>query len=151
LKKSPPPWTDKHSEVVRFIKSKTFDFEPSKPSSIAFTTTTSALSLIPPLLKTIPLLAGATAATACQDHLWLFSTLIPDLAKITQRMRLPVMKFGGQIMYSRTFADVEKAAEMLLKILEEKKRAMMQIPLGFDIEWKASFRSGWFSCFSFCN
>ncbi|MED6158962.1 hypothetical protein PIB30_037934 [Stylosanthes scabra] len=58
------------------------------------------------------------------------------------RMRLPVMKFGGQIMYSRTFADVEKAAEKLLKVLEEKKRSMVQIPLGFDIEWKPSFRSG---------
>ncbi|KAL4380285.1 hypothetical protein AHAS_Ahas04G0018200 [Arachis hypogaea] len=58
------------------------------------------------------------------------------------RMRLPVIKFAGQIMYSRTFADVEKSAEKLLKILEEKKRQMVQIPLGFDIEWKPSFRSG---------
>ena len=64
-------------------------------------------------------------------------------------MRLPVMKFSGQIMYSRTFDDVEKAATKLLKILEEKKREIVQIALGFDIEWRPTFKRGWFSCFLF--
>ncbi|XP_061369169.1 3'-5' exonuclease-like [Gastrolobium bilobum] len=58
------------------------------------------------------------------------------------RMKLPVMKFSGQIMYSRTFSDVEKAATKLLKILEEKKKETMQIAIGLDIEWKPSFRKG---------
>ncbi|KAK7331450.1 hypothetical protein VNO77_25675 [Canavalia gladiata] len=58
------------------------------------------------------------------------------------RMRLPVMKFSGQIMYSRTFDDVDKAATKLLKILEEKKREMAQIAVGFDIEWRPTFRKG---------
>lgn len=59
-------------------------------------------------------------------------------------MRLPVMKFCGKIMYSRTFNDVEKAVTKFLKIIEEKKREMMQIAIGFDIEWKPTFRKGWF-------
>ncbi|KAK7311448.1 hypothetical protein RJT34_09595 [Clitoria ternatea] len=58
------------------------------------------------------------------------------------RMRLPVMKFSGQIMYSRTFDDVEKAATRLLKFLDEKKREMSQIAIGFDIEWKPTFTKG---------
>nr|KYP57014.1 Werner syndrome ATP-dependent helicase isogeny [Cajanus cajan] len=58
------------------------------------------------------------------------------------RMRLPVLKFSGQIMYSRTFDAVEKAAAKLLQILEERKREMMQIVIGFDIEWKPTFKKG---------
>ncbi|CAK8567103.1 unnamed protein product [Lathyrus sativus] len=58
------------------------------------------------------------------------------------KMRLPVMKFCGQIMYSRTFNDVEKAVTKFLKIIEEKKREMIQIAIGFDIEWKPTFRRG---------
>lgn len=60
-------------------------------------------------------------------------------------MTLPVMKFSGQISYSRTFDAVEKAATKLLQILQE----MMQIAIGFDIEWKPTFRKGQFSFFSF--
>lgn len=55
------------------------------------------------------------------------------------------MKFSGQISYSRTFDAVEKAATKLLQILQE----MMQIAIGFDIEWKPTFRKGRFSFFSF--
>ncbi|KAI5406442.1 hypothetical protein KIW84_052970 [Lathyrus oleraceus] len=58
------------------------------------------------------------------------------------KMRLPVMKFCGKIMYSRTFNDVEKAVTKFLKIIEEKKSEMMQIAIGFDIEWKPTFRKG---------
>lgn len=64
-------------------------------------------------------------------------------------MQLPVMKFSGQIMYSRTFDGVEKAITELLKILEEKKREMMQTAIGIDIEWRPSFKKGWFSFFFF--
>ena len=55
------------------------------------------------------------------------------------------MKFSGQISYIRTFDAVEKAATKLLQILQE----MMQIAIGFDIEWKPTFRKGRFSFFSF--
>lgn len=52
------------------------------------------------------------------------------------------MKFCGKIMYSRTFTDVEKAVTKFLKSIEEKKRDMMQIPIGFDIEWRPTFKRG---------
>ncbi|KAK7387613.1 hypothetical protein VNO78_28532 [Psophocarpus tetragonolobus] len=57
-------------------------------------------------------------------------------------MRLPVIKFSGQIMYSRTFDAVENAATKLLQILHEKKTQMMEFAIGFDIEWKPTFRKG---------
>jgi hypothetical protein len=75
-------------------------------------------------------------------------TFLFILAKGHSKMRLPVMKFCGQILYSRTFNDVEKAVTKFVKNIEEKKREMMQIAIGFDIEWKPTFRRGWF-CFSF--
>lgn len=59
------------------------------------------------------------------------------------------MKFSGQIFYIRTFDAVEKAATKLLQILQEKTTDMMQTAIGFDIEWKPTFRKGRFSFFSF--
>ncbi|XVE81253.1 hypothetical protein DITRI_Ditri15bG0048700 [Diplodiscus trichospermus] len=56
--------------------------------------------------------------------------------------RYPPFRFGGQILYSRTDAEVEKAAMELLKILEIKKKEMGQVTIGFDIEWKPSFQRG---------
>lgn len=58
------------------------------------------------------------------------------------RMRYPAMKFGGQITYSRTAVEVEKAAMEVLKTLEAKKNEMGQNAVGFDIEWKPTFRRG---------
>ncbi|KAL9332843.1 hypothetical protein ACSQ67_002453 [Phaseolus vulgaris] len=58
------------------------------------------------------------------------------------RMRLPAIKFNGRIMYSRTFDSVEKAAAKLLQALGEKNREIVQIAIGFDIEWKPSFTKG---------
>jgi len=63
-------------------------------------------------------------------------------------MRLPAIKFSGRIMYSRTFDSVEKAAAKLLQALDVKNREIMQIAIGFDIEWKPSFTKGCFSVFS---
>jgi len=51
-------------------------------------------------------------------------------------------------MYSRTFDSVEKAAAKLLQALDVKNREIMQIAIGFDIEWKPSFTKGCFSVFS---
>ncbi|XP_054805681.1 3'-5' exonuclease-like [Prosopis cineraria] len=58
------------------------------------------------------------------------------------KMRLPIMKFAGKIMYSKTANGVEKAALELLNVLDAKKRNIEQIALGLDIEWRPSFRRG---------
>ncbi|KAK3187972.1 hypothetical protein Dsin_027533 [Dipteronia sinensis] len=58
------------------------------------------------------------------------------------KMKFPAMRFGGQILYSRTSMEVEKAAAELLQILEAKKGETCQVPIGLDIEWKPTFKSG---------
>ncbi|OMO88545.1 hypothetical protein COLO4_20229 [Corchorus olitorius] len=58
------------------------------------------------------------------------------------KLRYPPLRFGGEILYSRTTDEVEKAAGQLLKILEMKKKEMGQVAVGFDIEWKPTFRRG---------
>ncbi|XVF65326.1 hypothetical protein PTKIN_Ptkin09bG0238900 [Pterospermum kingtungense] len=58
------------------------------------------------------------------------------------RFRYPPLRFGGQILYSCTEAEVEKAAMGLLKFLELKKKEMGHVSIGFDIEWKPSFQRG---------
>ncbi|KAK0606928.1 hypothetical protein LWI29_006403 [Acer saccharum] len=58
------------------------------------------------------------------------------------KMKYPAMRFGGQILYSRTSMEVEKAAAELLEILEAKKGETCQVPIGLDIEWKPTFRKG---------
>ncbi|KAH0992561.1 hypothetical protein GBA52_004044 [Prunus armeniaca] len=66
--------------------------------------------------------------------------LFPKAANI--RMRYPVMKFGGQITYSRTAVQVEKAAMEVLKIIEAKEKEAGQTAVGFDIEWRPTFQRG---------
>ncbi|KAK4856235.1 hypothetical protein QYF36_015507 [Acer negundo] len=58
------------------------------------------------------------------------------------KMKYPAMRFGGQILYSRTSMEVEKAAAELLQILEAKKGETCQVPIGLDIEWKPIFKRG---------
>lgn len=58
------------------------------------------------------------------------------------RMKYHPLSFGGQILYSRTSAEVEKAAVELLQFLEVKKKETGQVAIGFDIEWRPSFRRG---------
>lgn len=57
-------------------------------------------------------------------------------------MRYPKITFGGKIVYSRTVSEVEKASEELLKFVEAKKRGAGHTVLGFDIEWKPTFKRG---------
>lgn len=52
------------------------------------------------------------------------------------------MSFGGQIVYSRTYSEVEKATKELLDMVEAKKQNMERISLGLDIEWRPTFRRG---------
>ncbi|KAK6266079.1 hypothetical protein QUC31_016916 [Theobroma cacao] len=58
------------------------------------------------------------------------------------KSRYPALRFGGQILYSRTRSEVEKAAMELLKTLKIKKKETGQVTVGFDIEWKPSFQRG---------
>ncbi|XP_055960868.1 3'-5' exonuclease isoform X2 [Mercurialis annua] len=58
------------------------------------------------------------------------------------KMRYPAMKFGGKILYSRTPADVDKAARELLKSVESIRKETSSASIGFDIEWKPTFKKG---------
>lgn len=60
------------------------------------------------------------------------------------KMRLPKMNFGGHIIYCRTASEVEKATAQLSKIVEAKRKEMEQVVFGFDIEWRPTFKKGWF-------
>ncbi|KAL6342667.1 hypothetical protein AAG906_013073 [Vitis piasezkii] len=78
-----------------------------------------------------------------EDKVVLFQNLRKkDLVYISSYMRLPKMNFGGHVVYSRTVTEVEKATAELLKIVETKKKEMGQAILGFDIEWRPTFRKG---------
>nr|XP_016438658.1 PREDICTED: Werner Syndrome-like exonuclease isoform X2 [Nicotiana tabacum] len=57
-------------------------------------------------------------------------------------MQYPEISFKGRIIYSRTTKEVEKSAVELLNFVEEKKRKEGHVALGFDIEWRPSFRKG---------
>ncbi|KAJ4749049.1 Werner Syndrome-like exonuclease [Rhynchospora pubera] len=68
-----------------------------------------------------------------------------DIAPTPRRVHLAqkfeVFKFGGRIAYCRTASEVEKATvELLNKI--EARNSTSQVPLGFDVEWKPSFKKG---------
>lgn len=54
-------------------------------------------------------------------------------------MRYPSIRFGGQIVFSRTVSEVEEATLGLLEIIVAGKRIMDHVPVGFDIEWRPSF------------
>lgn len=58
------------------------------------------------------------------------------------RLKYPAMRFGGQILYSRTSTDVEKAAMELRRVLDANRSEAGQVTVGFDIEWKPTFRKG---------
>ncbi|PWA77818.1 werner syndrome-like exonuclease [Artemisia annua] len=56
------------------------------------------------------------------------------------KVRIPAMTFKGHIVYSRTLSEVEKAADELLTFVETKTKDGGSAAIGFDIEWKPSFR-----------
>ncbi|KAJ6792563.1 Werner Syndrome-like exonuclease [Iris pallida] len=57
------------------------------------------------------------------------------------RQRYPSINFSGRIVYCRTAPEVESAtAELLERMKEEGKLSRM--PLGFDIEWRPTFKKG---------
>ncbi|XP_071720597.1 3'-5' exonuclease [Rutidosis leptorrhynchoides] len=71
-----------------------------------------------------------------------FSTPYRPYFRENMKMRCPAMTFKGQIVYSRTFSEVEKAAAELIKFLETKIKDDGRAVIGFDIEWKPTFRKG---------
>ncbi|XP_030467446.2 3'-5' exonuclease-like isoform X1 [Syzygium oleosum] len=60
----------------------------------------------------------------------------------SMRIKLPVMTFGGRIMYSRSATGVERAAAELLKKIDAMKSVMDQVIIGFDIEYRPTFQRG---------
>ncbi|CAM9003347.1 unnamed protein product [Rhodiola kirilowii] len=58
------------------------------------------------------------------------------------KLRYPFLKFEGRIVYSRTAEEVDRAAMQLLKFVEKREEKSVQVILGFDIEWRPSFRRG---------
>ncbi|GAB2295678.1 hypothetical protein Dimus_029832 [Dionaea muscipula] len=60
----------------------------------------------------------------------------------TVKMGYPVMNFGGQVIYSRTFDEVDESASQILKLVESQEKEMGELVLGVDIEWKPSFKRG---------
>ncbi|KAI7741988.1 hypothetical protein M8C21_014723 [Ambrosia artemisiifolia] len=71
-----------------------------------------------------------------------FSNTFRSCYSATSKMRYPAMTFKGHIVYSRTFLDVEKAADELLRFVETKNSDGSRAAIGFDIEWRPSFKKG---------
>lgn len=63
---------------------------------------------------------------------------VPDKSKIIY----PEVSFQGKIVYSKTAFEVDRASKELLKFVQAKKREGGHIVLGFDIEWKPTFKRG---------
>lgn len=61
------------------------------------------------------------------------------------KVKYPAIKFGGQIVYSRTALEAEKATNELLRLIKSNTHAHSgnePFPMGLDIEWKPTFRRG---------
>jgi werner syndrome-like exonuclease len=71
------------------------------------------------------------------------------LFTVNHKVKYQAMKFGGRINYCRTANEVERASmELIDKI--KAKNGLGEVPLGFDIEWRPSFRRGLFACTIHC-
>ncbi|XP_011650865.1 Werner Syndrome-like exonuclease isoform X3 [Cucumis sativus] len=69
-----------------------------------------------------------------------FSPLSP--CRVNSKMRFPALNYGGRIIYSRTVSEVDRASRELAKKINSTRKAMDQITIGFDIEWRPSFKRG---------
>ncbi|KAH7546079.1 hypothetical protein FEM48_Zijuj01G0162700 [Ziziphus jujuba var. spinosa] len=87
-----------------------------------------------PRIRTHSLFSLAEDGKVCIWH-GLSCRVVGRIMRITNlRMRCPVMKFGGQITYSRTVVEVEAATMELLKTVEAKNREVG--------EWRPTFKKG---------
>ncbi|KAF3341762.1 Werner Syndrome-like exonuclease isoform X1 [Carex littledalei] len=67
--------------------------------------------------------------------------IAPAPRKVKHGTKYKVLKFGGRIVYCRTDSEVKNATMELLDKIKAKNSAG-RVPLGFDLEWKPSFRKG---------
>ncbi|XP_068660505.1 3'-5' exonuclease [Aristolochia californica] len=81
-----------------------------------------------------------TASSRSSGHYW--NLVPPPSCRGNPKARFPAIKFGGRIVYSKTSAEVEKATEEILGIIETKREEFDRISLGFDMEWKPVFTRG---------
>ncbi|KAL3567727.1 hypothetical protein D5086_030378 [Populus alba] len=141
------PLTDQELEAIDAIEA---SFQSSTPSSSSSSTSSTPAATTPSssVIKkrhSSPQKDQEPPKTRRQLPNSIFSLSKPFSLSPCQgnvKMRYPAMKFGGQILYSRTSIEVEKAARELLQSLEAEKREMDRVIIGFDIEWKPSFTTG---------
>ncbi|KAL4024652.1 hypothetical protein IC575_013016 [Cucumis melo] len=62
--------------------------------------------------------------------------------RVNSKMRFPALSYGGRIIYSRTVSEVDRASRELAKKINSTRTGMEQITIGFDIEWRPSFKRG---------
>ncbi|KAB5516194.1 hypothetical protein DKX38_026842 [Salix brachista] len=139
------PLTDQELEAIDAIEASFQSSTPSSSSSSSTTVTASPSSSIIKKRHSSPQKDQEPPKTRRQLPDSIFSLSKPFSLSPCQgnvKMRYSAMKFGGQILYSRTSIDVEKAARELLQSLEAKKGEMDRVIIGFDIEWKPSFTKG---------
>ncbi|KAK1289381.1 Werner Syndrome-like exonuclease [Acorus calamus] len=70
------------------------------------------------------------------------SNWVPSPCNVMNKLRYPLMKFGGRIFYSRTIDEVVRDTALLLEIIESGKLETGRVSLGFDIEWRPMFGRG---------
>ena len=59
------------------------------------------------------------------------------------KSKAPLLQFKGRIVYSKSEEEVDAAAHELWEVVRAKKKvASGDVPIGFDMEWKASFQRG---------
>ncbi|ONK70924.1 uncharacterized protein A4U43_C04F2920 [Asparagus officinalis] len=66
----------------------------------------------------------------------------PSPCRSNLKMKRQRMNFGGRIVYCRTFVEAEQAAVELFDKIKARKRNEGRISVGFDIEWRPTFRQG---------
>ncbi|MQL71294.1 hypothetical protein Taro_003626 [Colocasia esculenta] len=83
---------------------------------------------------------GRTGAGSASDPWRVLSP--PSCRRVDLEVKYPLMSFGGRIVYGRTVSEVEKATRQLLEIIKSKKENLEKISMGFDLEWRPTFRRG---------
>lgn len=82
-------------------------------------------------------LSDSTEAQSSNSNSWSFAR---PPCRAPPKPVVPKINFGGRIVYSRTWSEVEKATLELLQIVESKKANVTgRVPLGLDLEWRPFF------------
>ncbi|CAK7328403.1 unnamed protein product [Dovyalis caffra] len=138
------PLTDQELEAIDAIEASfQSSTPPPRPSSSSSSTATAPSSSIFKKRHSSPQNDQELPRTRRQLPSSLFALSKPFSLSPCQgsvKMRYPAMKFGGQILYSRTAIEVEKAAGELLQSLKAEKGETGPVIVGFDIEWKPTFK-----------